>query len=108
MDWRAREAARHVAMVRDEATIVDGVVRWNSNGQVPPSDVIDHAVAGGVPGIDVNACELARAADTRAFFAEYRRRQPAVPSAEERAEARAAFGPGVEVVDAISGRRFRT
>jgi hypothetical protein len=42
------------------------------------------------------------------FIAEYRRHQPAVPSPEEQFAMRAAFGPNAEVVDVITGRRFRT
>ena len=108
MDWKTRERARHVEMVRDDATIVNGVVRWKSNGRVPFADCLEDAIAGGVAGIDLAACAAARDADTTAFLAEYRRNQPAEPSAEERFEARAAFGEGVEVVDVLSGRRFRT
>ena len=41
-------------------------------------------------------------------LAAYRASQPAEASAEEQYEMRAAFGPGVEVVDIITGRRHRT
>jgi hypothetical protein len=95
-------------MVREGATIEDGLVRWRSNGAVPPREVLEHAHQGGVEGIDLERCAAVRDAETAAAFEEYRRNQPAEPSAEERAGALAAFGAGVEVVDAISGRRFRT
>ena len=42
------------------------------------------------------------------FLASYRANQPAEPSAEEKFEMRAAFGPNADVVDVITGRKWRT
>jgi hypothetical protein len=87
--------------------IVDGVVRWSSNDSVPPADLLsDWFEAGCISKGTLRASLEARDVDTAAFCAEYRRRQPAQPSAEELFEMRAAFG-GAEVVDVISGRRVR-
>ena len=82
----------------------DGKVwRWPENNAVVPPDVCREY------GIPCGAEHLAaRDAEIAAFVAEYRRRQPAEPSAEERAEARAAHGAGVELVDVVTGRRFTT
>ena len=54
-----------------------------------------------------NSCTAARERDLDAFLAAYRRNPPPVTD-EMRFEARAAHGPGVELVDVISGRRFTT
>ena len=84
-----------------------GIVRWKSNGRVPPKDVValwDHLQC----TVDVDACDAAREEETKAFLKRYRESQPAEPTDEERFEARAAHGPGVELVDVFSGRRFTT
>lgn len=79
--------------------------RWESNNAYCPlSSCRDF----GIPA-DLQAQDAALTAEARTFFAAYRRMQRGRrPSAEHRAELRAAFGPGVVVVDVISGRRTRT
>ena len=103
----AHERERNIESLRTDATITDGIIRWNSNGHIPPAEYVRLAAEIGLP-VDVDACTRQRNEETAAFFAEYRRSQPAQPSREERFEARAAFGPGVNVVDVISGRRVTT
>lgn len=82
------------------------VWRWQSNGQVIPLDACREY---GIP-CDGAAQAAAREAEVDAFLAEYRRQKLAAggPSAEERAEARAAFGPGARVVDIVTGEGFTT
>lgn len=109
---RQEELARNVEYVEKDGrdyTIENGVVRWNSNGQVPPRDMLD-AIAT-LEDIDLDACIAAREADNRAFFAEYanaRKNMTEEQKAEEAYERRAAFGPGEEVVDVITGERYTT
>jgi hypothetical protein len=83
-----------------------GVLRWNTNNAVPFRDVCTIYFGNDVAAI--NRCQAARDADTAAFCAEYRRNYNKGPSAEERAEARAAHGEGVELVNVITGTKFRT
>jgi hypothetical protein len=102
--WNIREVERLRAKLSDpsEACERDGVYYWVSGNIIPP-DVLEDAY--------VTVPESHRAgyeAHLEAFAREYRRRQPKEPSAEERFEARAAFGPGVVVVDVLSGRKFTT
>jgi hypothetical protein len=87
-------------------TDIDGVVRWDSNGSVPPADILAAWAALGLPFI-LEASTAAREADLATFLAEYRRSYTG-PTAEQRAEQRAAFGPGVELVDVITGHRYTT
>lgn len=89
-----------------EAYTDDGKVwRWTSNDHVVPPDA---AVAYGIP-IDPEVHNAARDAETAEFAAQYRAmRNKHGFSDEERAEARAAHGAGVELVDVISGHRFTT
>lgn len=101
-------ACQLVRQLHLEATVTDGVVRWNSNGAVPFMDVVLLAESIGL-AVDVAACTAARDAEASTFIAEYRAaRANHVPSAEERYEMRAAFGAGTEVVNIITGQKFRT
>lgn len=86
-----------------------GVARWASNGQVPFDDMLDLMEGLEVlpAGVDRALCAAARAADLSWTLATYRAVDPE-PSAEERFELAAAFGPGVEVVNVITGRRTTT
>jgi hypothetical protein len=78
--------------------------RWNTNNRPCPL----HACKDyGIP-CDPEAQQAAIDTHMDAFIAEYRATQPAVPSLEEQHEMRAAFGPGKEIVDVITGRRFTT
>lgn len=93
-----------------KATFADGVMRWVSNGSVPPKEHVAEAAARGFV-VNVAACDAARDADFKQFMVAYRdRRAQRSPEeiAEERFEMRAAFGEGVEVVDVFSGERMRT
>jgi hypothetical protein len=83
----------------------DGIIRWKTNNVVPFADMLE---ANGITGDELARHVAAREKDNDAFFAEYRRRQPAKPSAEAMYEMRAAFGPGQVIVDVITGRRVRT
>ncbi len=94
----------------EENATVDAkdIVRWRSNGSVPFDDVLADFQAVGFK-FDFAASQAARERDTAKFVAAYRKAQKNRPvSAEERFEAGAAFGRDVEVVDVISGRKFRT
>jgi hypothetical protein len=82
----------------------NGVYRWKSNDRVPFDDMLQSV------GVDAECrakCKAARSADNDAFFAEYRANYKG-PSAEERAEARAAHGPGVTLVNVITGHKWTT
>ena len=92
--------------------IKDGAVRWSSNGRCLPADCVRDLV-------DANLITVAtaeRTTDMREielieFFQEYRqaqRNRSAEQIAEERFEARAAMGPGVRMVNIITGETFLT
>lgn len=95
--------AEHSLDFPDKATVTDGIVRWNSNGNVPPADCLDLlAFLGFISEADVAASATVRDGETAAFLAEYRRNSRPL-TGEALAEARAAFGPGEVIVDVISG-----
>lgn len=93
----------------ERARVENGVVRWNSNDNVPFDDMLfDFVCIGAIDEATRERSNEARKADTAAFCAEYRKAQAnRKPSAEELFEMRAAFGEGAEVVDVISGRRIQ-
>jgi hypothetical protein len=108
--WQISEEARYLEIYADANVSNDGVARWKSNNAVPPADIV--AVwAANDKYVDVAACDAARDVDTARFFAEYRaaqRRRTPEQIAEERAMARGAHGPGVELVNVLTGERYRT
>ena len=101
-----REAIRLTERLSTDMTIMDGIPRWNSNNHVIPSDCAELAAYIGLP-VDLVASDKARDADTKAFLAAYRANYTG-PSDEERFEARAAHGAGVELVDMITGHKWTT
>lgn len=85
-----------------------GIYRWKIGNQVPPSVFLNRL--GLTPG-EMKAHAAAGEVDMEEFAAEYRRRQsersPA-EIAEEKAEARTAHGPGVELVNVFTGEHYIT
>lgn len=86
---------------RAEAYFENGVWYWTSNGRSCPLDACERY---SIP-CDVRAQRDAVEEDLVAFIAEYKKRRP---SAEEKMEARAAFGTGVEVMNVITGDTYVT
>jgi len=79
--------------------------KWESNSAFCP---LDSCQRFGIPA-DLSAQRTALDAETKAFVKAYRKAQAGRrPSAEQRSEMRAAFGPGVTVVNVLTGRRTRT
>jgi len=104
---QVQQAQELMASFDTDATVdANGVVRWNSNKQVPPQDVLE-LWAYAHKSFNLEASTEARKVDTDTFLTTYRKNYK-TPSAEHRAAARAAHGPGVTLVDVISGHRFRT
>ena len=87
----------------DNIYVKDGVLYWKSNDHVVPVCVLrDDACLEPTPE-QVAAYE----AETKKFLAEYRANPPEL-TAEDMYEMRAAFGPGVKVVDVITGKSVTT
>lgn len=104
--------AEKLAEQFETATVKGGVVRWNSNNQVPFEDMLtDFAEAGFIPFVTVGTSLEARDVDNKAFFAEYRKAQANRSEEqirEQRFEARAAMGPGVDMVNIFTGETYTT
>lgn len=88
--------------------VFDGrVYRWASNGRVPPADAIRDYKIDQLPGFDKAAHDAERDAEITEALEAYRSyRENQGYSDEEMYEMSAAFGPGVMVVDVITGKRI--
>lgn len=109
-DWKVKEDQRHLAMFDTDVDLRDGVPYWKTNGRVPPWDIVQLWAANDKP-VDEEAASKARDEQQRQFIAEYRKaqaRRTPEQIEEERAMARAAHGPGVEMVNVFTGERYRT
>lgn len=90
-----------------------GVIRWVSNNHCVPLDICERMGWG-----DMAAQRAADEADTTAFLEQYRKSQEEFEArtdpeamaikAERAFEMRAAFGPGEEVVNIVTGQRYKT
>ncbi len=82
----------------------NGGAFWKSSGNYLPSDCAEKL---GYTDFIFSLTETIRAGreQTRKLIEEYRK-HPRIPSEEERAEMRAAFGEGTVVVDVFSGMKF--
>lgn len=107
---REAEAARERIDAEEAYTITDGVMRWNSNGRVVPTEWYEFAAYLGYP-VDVEACDDTSRDELVAFLSGYKEAQAArTPEqiAEEQFEARAALGPDQTVVNILTGERYTT
>lgn len=99
-----REAVEIAGKFEVDATVVDGVVRWRSNGHVPPDDILLLWQHLGKP-FDCAKSRRVSGEETRAFVEQYRKSWKP-PSGEQIAEMRAEGLSGV-MVDVVAGRTFR-
>ena len=93
----------------------DGACGWLfDSGEFRPlmSDAMEELESAGLVDAETVAVTAeARDRHTQQFLAEYRTamaNRTAEQIAEERAEARAAMGPGVEMVNIVTGERYTT
>ena len=88
-----------------EKSFFDGAVfRWHSNAHIVPEDVL---ICVGVDPELIMVCAEVRAKELQAVLEEYRANYKG-PTPEERAEARAAHGPGSVLVNVLTGDTWET
>jgi hypothetical protein len=112
MNHKEATLNRNIKMLKSDRdyTVENGIMTWNSNGNVPFDDMLEAAICIG-EDIDMAACRKAREEKQDAFLLKYFEAQANRSDeqiAEERFEARAAMGPGVEMVNVITGERYTT
>jgi hypothetical protein len=107
--WRTRERATNREYLATKATRdAAGILRWRSNGNVPPEDVL---VDGGLEPGDLLRHRAVRDAELDVFITAYkanRAKRTDDEVAEHAFELRAAFGRGKRVVNVITGERYTT
>jgi len=99
--FEEREVTRLLGEFETDARVDDGIVRWKSNGRVPPEDILrlwDHV---GKP-FEFLASLITQQVETEQFLTSYRR-DYAGPSTEDIAEMRNEFGSGATIVNVITG-----
>lgn len=107
--WR-EETERAISSFEGTVKLEGGVLRWASNGRVPPVELLDLWREVGKRFNYRNTVTTGKR-DMDKTVAEYRRnqmRQTAEMEEEQRRNLQGAFGRGKETVDVISGRRYRT
>lgn len=96
------EVKKAVAQVEKDATVeADGDIKWNSNGRYLMDDFCEKLEYAGYD-FSRETTAKKRDAQNEESLAEYRRNYKGL-SAEELAEARAAFGEGTTVVNVLTG-----
>lgn len=90
-----------------ETTKEHGVIRWKSNGAIPPKDILEFWKHIGKE-FDYELCIETQDKENAEFLKQYREREAnRKPSQEEMFEMEAAFGKGATVVNAITGRKIQ-
>ncbi|MDO4306980.1 MAG: hypothetical protein Q4C77_09100 [Eubacteriales bacterium] len=96
------EVKKAVAQAEKDATVeADGAIKWNSNGRYLMDDFCEKLEYAGYD-FSRDATAKKRDAQNEESLAEYRRNYKGL-SAEELAEARAAFGEGTTIVNVLTG-----
>ena len=109
MDWREREKLEMRKSFQENHYVDEaGVIRWKTNHIVPFDDKL---VANDISLEQRLLCKAVRDAEDTASIEHYQRAQARRSQSqinEQRAEARAAYGPGQEIVNILTGERFLT
>jgi hypothetical protein len=85
-----------------------GIIRWLDSGMVPTKAILQRL---GLTQEELSRHEAALDLDLDSYATKYQSQQDALSPEEieeEKAEARAAHGPGVELVNIFTGERFIT
>lgn len=89
-----------------------GVYRWSSNNSPVPDEIMGYWEAMGLVWAEERAATKAASevhtAKTLEAYAQAQARRSPEQIAEQRADARAAMGSGVDMVDVITGERWTT
>lgn len=102
-----KKARESLAMFHDDHVhLEDGIVRWKSNGRIPPDDLLELWHYAGCTFDYHKSCQRRSAEEAEAIKEYTLQRKDYVPSDEELTEMRAAFGKTV-VVDAITGKKIK-
>lgn len=104
--WETKDAERMRESLKSDAYLFAGIMRWKSNDRIPPVEILEYAEYLGY-NIDLAKCKRIQDKEIQAFLEQYREACNG-PSEEERMEARAVHGPGVTLVNIVTGKRWTT
>lgn len=109
-EWLKRELRRVEEQLRDTITESGGILRWPETRNIPPRDYLLYADYLRLPFNLKRTLEAQKVEEEIAMeeYRESRRNMTAEDIEEARLEARAAHGPGVVLVNVITGEKFRT
>lgn len=102
--WKLQDIERYRAKFVTDTYPRGGVLYWASNDRPVPPDIFRDALC--TPSAKQAAAHDASQRAAIAAYIEARRTISPEQAAEEAFERRAAFGPGVEVVDLFTGQRY--
>lgn len=100
------DAEKMLDAFHTDVYIKNGVVRWKSNQNVPPSDILEFWNYIGFD-FDFEKTKKAREKDITELLGSYTKNKKD-PSDETMYEMRAAFGKDVDVIDVVSDKHYRT
>lgn len=107
MRYEKEESERTKLQFFTNAVVEDGIVRWKSNNQVPPTEILEFWKYIGYE-FDYDRSLEVREKEQNEFLEKYRESQKNRRYTEEEIyEMRAAFGEGATVVDIISGKKIK-
>jgi hypothetical protein len=104
INWKQAAQEKLQKQIKEETHFDEefGSLNWDSNDQPVPLGTLKDANMLPPPG-QAEAIEIS----AEKFLANYRKNYTG-PSDEERFEARAALGPGHEIINVITGHKWRT
>ncbi len=100
-----REDMEGIEKFLRDANVVDGIVRWNSNGNIPPSEVLVSWKRLGCP-FDYDKSTELRGKEIENFLKSYAQQTKEI-SDEELYELNAAFELDEKLIDVITGKRIK-
>lgn len=104
-----KEAERLAEKLKTDTTLKDGVLRWKM-GNLCPADCAEFAKFIGI-AVDLSKQQAARDAELSKLVKRMKRAEKNMSEearAEQEYEMRAAFGPGVTVVNVFTGKKTKT
>lgn len=109
---KRKDYKAHLRMFFQAKRNKNGAYVWQVNDNVPPAEVIEHWEKGElISPQDSEVASVLRSEQLNEALDQYRkaqRRMTPEEIQERRAEMRAAFGPGEEIIDIFTGERFTT
>lgn len=96
------DAERLLNGFHTDINIKDGIIRWKSNDNIPPKEILEFWKYIGF-AFNYNDCITLQERETQAFLNNYSQNRKS-QSEGELDEMRAAFGSGKKIIDVVTGK----